>query len=149
MGKSESERFWSKVDIRGKDECWPWTGSRRGGYGLFRVGGKILSSHRVMASWCDPNFDPAAHYLHSCDNPPCCNPAHVSAGTHAQNVADMTARGRNRTPRPGNGFGRHKIEVMQYPEIRRRFAAGENKSAIARHYGVSPTRVRQIIQRGV
>lgn len=34
------DRFWSKVDQRGPDECWEWTVARnkaRGGYGVFTV----------------------------------------------------------------------------------------------------------------
>jgi len=32
--------------------------------------------------------------LHSCDVPACINPEHLSAGTHPENMADMTRRGR-------------------------------------------------------
>ncbi len=40
-------RFWSKVDRRGDDECWPWGGNIDiGGYGFFKVDGKMLKAHR-------------------------------------------------------------------------------------------------------
>lgn len=31
---------------------------------------------------------------HTCDNPPCCNPAHLYVGTRKQNVADAVERRR-------------------------------------------------------
>ena len=34
-----------------------------------------------------------AHALHACDNPPCCNPAHLKRGTHKQNMEEAAARG--------------------------------------------------------
>ena len=34
MDLPEHPRFWSKVDIRGDNECWPWTAYRNpSGYG--------------------------------------------------------------------------------------------------------------------
>ncbi|HEX3958080.1 MAG TPA: hypothetical protein VHZ03_15810 [Trebonia sp.] len=43
----DEARFWSKVDRRGPDECWPWTGSTDGnGYGIFSAGGRIFRAHR-------------------------------------------------------------------------------------------------------
>lgn len=41
------ERFWSKVDRREPDDCWPWTGSHvSGGYGNFWDGAKVVYAHR-------------------------------------------------------------------------------------------------------
>jgi hypothetical protein len=32
--------------------------------------------------------------MHSCDNPACINPEHLSVGTHQQNIQDAVTRGR-------------------------------------------------------
>lgn len=45
-------RFWSKVDRRADDECWPWLGSSNdAGYGIFMFGGRggtWARAHRYM-----------------------------------------------------------------------------------------------------
>lgn len=92
------ERFWSKVDRRGPDECWPWTAAKNRGYGVIGAGPR--SSGRKFAtrvSWelehgAPPRSD--MDILHRCDNPPCVNPAHLFEGTAADNVADMLGKGR-------------------------------------------------------
>jgi hypothetical protein len=43
--------------------------------------------------------------LHSCDNPICFNPEHLSAGSDKQNIAESIARGRRGTARKPYGKG--------------------------------------------
>lgn len=91
-----SDRLWPKVDRRGPDECWPFTGSRNEhGYGLIRgEDGKLVKAHRAAYELTHGPLPAGVVLRHSCDNPPCCNPAHGVPGTQADNVADMIARGR-------------------------------------------------------
>lgn len=89
-------RFWSKVDKRGPDECWPWTGTRvRAGYGRIRIGDAQRPTAQV--AWEIEHGEPFPRGLiacHSCDNPPCSNQAHIWPGTHRQNYEDCVAKGR-------------------------------------------------------
>jgi hypothetical protein len=95
--ESEIAAFWSLVDKRGPKECWPWIGRRHTrGYGFFDANKnyRSLRSTRVLikiVTGSDPGNNEACH---SCDYPPCCNPDHVFAGTHTDNMADMSAKGR-------------------------------------------------------
>lgn len=79
---------------------------------------------------------------HSCDNPPCVNPAHLSTGTKADNSADMVARGRS--PR-GSRSGASKLTERQVAEIRVRQAAGELHRVLAAEYGISRVTITNIV----
>lgn len=96
------DRFWSKVDKRGPDECWPWTGARSvTGYGMLSVPGlqAPVQAHRVACGLATGSVQDGRYVCHSCDNPGCCNPAHLWIGTHRENMHDMHAKGRNRNGR--------------------------------------------------
>jgi HNH endonuclease len=99
--RSLEERFWEKVDKRGPDECWEWTGGRFGpGYGALsrdRESGPA-PAHRLSYEFAYGPIHDGLHVLHRCDNPPCVNPAHLWAGTHDDNMADRHAKGRSRGP---------------------------------------------------
>ena len=119
-------RFWSKVDKRGPDECWEWTGgsvSAASRYGRLKVDGRLLLAHRVAFLYHN-GWEPRVR--HSCDNPPCCNPAHLLAGDQFSNMRDMLERGRAKT----------KLLEGDVIEIRRRRAAGEGLRAIAADFGI-------------
>lgn len=90
------ERFWSKVDRRGPDECWPWKGSRNpDGYGSFSYQGRQARAHRMAWMLANGAVPEAGKLIcHSCDNPPCCNPAHLWPGTPSDNMKDCYAKGR-------------------------------------------------------
>jgi len=103
VGNDEA-RFWSKVDKRGPDECWPWTtGLNHDGYGAFSYTGENgrvirLGAHRwILGHLRGTHLGPGEEACHSCDNPPCCNPAHLRVGSHQDNMTDMAER--NRQPK--------------------------------------------------
>jgi hypothetical protein len=95
-------RLLSRVDIRSDAECWPWMGAKTTfGHGRVKVAGKLYSPHRLIYHIaCEPlPPDDSRDWhgpvvMHSCDNPACCNPKHLSVGTQLQNINDMDAKGR-------------------------------------------------------
>lgn len=99
MTKSFEQRFWSKVERRGADDCWPWlAGTNQLGYGRIsttRAAGPILA-HRASYELANGTMPAGLIVCHRCDNPRCVNPAHLYAGTNAQNTDDMVKRGRHR-----------------------------------------------------
>lgn len=75
--------------------CWHWSGNLdKSGYGAYRVRGKWRKAHRESYATFIGAIPAGLHILHKCDVPGCVNPAHLYAGTNAQNVADKVARGR-------------------------------------------------------
>lgn len=100
-GSIDAASFWSKVDRDNEGDCWNWTaGTSKFGYGRFRIGDKLYSAHRVAYSLVKGDLPKGRGYhgfvvMHACDNPRCCNPAHLSLGTNRDNAKDMGAKGRN------------------------------------------------------
>lgn len=89
------ERLAARAIVGGPDECWLWQGATNGtnDYGTLGIRGRTLYAHRV--AWEEANGRPVPAGLvvrHSCDNPPCINPAHLDVGTQQDNVDDMMAR---------------------------------------------------------
>lgn len=92
----EITRFWSKVRIGDDSECWEWGRYRQAnGYGTCRFQ-KLQTYAHVVAFVLSHGTPPngKTQVLHSCDNPACCNPNHLSAGSQVDNMKDMDSRGR-------------------------------------------------------
>lgn len=136
-------RFWARV--RKGDGCWEWTGARtRHGYGWVTIGGKPGRAHRWAYIFAVGPIPDGMHILHSCDNPPCCRPDHLHVGTHAENMIEMSQRGRAGRP-IGEMSGKAKLTWPEVEDIRWRAARGEHRKAIAARYGIGTSTVDGIV----
>lgn len=144
------QRFWDRVDTSGGDDaCWPWTLSTNDqGYGRMGWGSKLELTHRIAwALGYNAGVFPDENVLHTCDNPPCCNPAHLFIGTQDDNMQDTVSKGRA-SRKYGNLNGRAKLTEDQVREIRALYAAGtHSQSELSSMFGIHQTRVSAIVNR--
>jgi hypothetical protein len=140
-------RFWAKIAVSAPDDCWPWTGCRdEDGYGLLALkwddGWRNRRTHRLSYELHRGEIPPGMYVLHSCDNPACCNPAHLRLGTQADNGADMKARGRCKR----NGYHRRVHDDATIQAIRAAVAAGAMQKDVAARFGVSRSYVSALVR---
>lgn len=132
--------FWSRVDRRSESECWEWSGFRdRKGYGRLKRNGDYYLAHR-FAMLCEGVQIDGLLVCHRCDNPPCCNPAHLFVGTVADNSRDMVLKGRNYAP-VGEQSATSKLTAGQVVAIR---ADPRGAVVVARDYGVTPSTILRV-----
>ena len=137
-------RFWSKVDKRGLNECWLWTGAVCGGangYGCIKIAGRAVRANRV--AW-EMAYGPVPEGLlvcHSCDTPLCVNVQHLWIGTNAENMEDRNRKKRNAA---GQRHGRTHLTSEDIHAIR---AAVGSQKAIAIKFGIAPSSVSAIRSR--
>jgi hypothetical protein len=105
-------RFWARVEKT--QACWNWRGSvRHFGHGHLNVLGVVTMAHRFSWTLTNGSIPDGLNVLHHCDNPRCVRPDHLFLGTHADNVADMNAKGRHAR---GERHGRAKLTDAQRAE---------------------------------
>lgn len=120
---------------------WPFN-SDKNGYGRLQVVGRTFSPHRLAYEIAyDPIPDGYVVRHSVCDNPACFNPRHLTIGTHADNVADKVAKGRQAM---GEGNAAAKLTEEQVLAIRQ---DPRPQRKLAREYGVSQPAIYQIKHR--
>lgn len=126
------------------DECIVWPFSRDAkGYAMFALPGyKSRRGHRLIYQIA--TGETLGHeelVMHSCDNPPCLNPRHLSKGTNADNLGDMVRKGRSHHGQRHYMTRLSEDQARQVRELRRR---GVPSTAVAEQFGISASSVRSI-----
>lgn len=139
--------FWRHVERR-HGRCWGWRGSTtKFGYGQIKSYQKKLGAHSV--SW-EIHYGPIPLGLsvcHRCDNPACCNPEHLFLGTHSENMADATSKGRMRNgDTRGVNNGRAKLTPSDIAVIR---SDPRSLTKIASDHSVSHVLIGKIKRREI
>ena len=133
---TSEERFWSKVDRSGDpNSCWPWIAGCDGkGYGAFKEAGRQEIASRFAYKLVVGPVPAGLWVLHSCDNPPCVNPAHLFLGTGATNSADRNEKGRQAW---GERSGHARLTLEDVRNIRALVASGASLASLGRRYRVT------------
>lgn len=147
-GLTEYQRFLKRVDVKGQNDCWLWTGARLRvkWHGQWR-GPKGVPEPTHRAAWrlWRSEIPQGMHVLHRCDNPICVNPAHLWLGTASDNMRDMWSKGRAR-PKTNIGEAHWATKVTE-SLVRDIRSSQESGVEIARRLGITPTTVCDIRKR--
>jgi hypothetical protein len=151
--KSLDKRLWGRLRLESSG-CMVWTGSLAGGgYGKIWWEGKLILVHCLVWTLKHGPIPDGMWVLHSCDNPPCANVAHLFIGTRQINMDDMVNKGRSASgernwshqhpdllPRPGAKLTPERVAV-----IRSKAASGKSYAALALEFGVSKSGIWKIV----
>lgn len=148
------EDFWARVDIRGMDECWEWTRAKNSksnplqAYGTVWMQAVKWRTHRAAFVFARGSIPEGMMVCHRCDNPPCCNPLHLFAGTSRDNAIDCSIKGRTNRER---GEDRYNATLTEddIREIRSTYQKRKNGGiyTLAKRFGVYPTMIHSILKR--
>lgn len=144
---------------RGGGECWVWVGPiHPNGYGTLgkRAGSAAKASHeyahRVSYEIHYGPIPVGLEVMHTCDNRPCVNPAHLTIGTHAENMTDMGNKGRAyrggvKPKSPASSqLGPANMDIHRANEIRSLHASGIGVKALADRFQISDSFVYSIVR---
>jgi len=147
-------RFWAKVKVG--SGCWEWLANKNNaGYGMIRLGGKGRKAlaHRVSYEMHCGAIPAGADVMHSCDNPACVRPDHLSVGSRSDNIKQAVARKRHPASPNAQNHEQWKRNVRasrsllledKRQEVEQLIAAGGTARGLGRKFNVDPSVITRI-----
>ena len=132
--KNSPNDIWQQIDMRHKDKCWLWKGkvNAKDGRPYITIEGKRRPVYVISLELYSGEEAKGRVARHSCDNPICCNPHHLSWGSHQDNMNDMKER------------ERHGMPKTVVRAILKLIETGKTQQEIADLYGISREAVSAI-----
>jgi DNA-binding MarR family transcriptional regulator len=139
-----TDRFWRRVDIKDKDDCWNWiAGKDEDGYGFVEFHGVTYRSTHIAYMITRGEIEKELFICHKCDNPSCVNPDHLFLGTCLDNVKDRHLKNRDAK---GSAVGTSKLNENEIEEILELYFNKKMMSKdIAKKYGVHRSTIGRVV----
>lgn len=142
-GAELASAFWSRLAHK-PTGCWEWTGTcMRFGYGsaYHPISRKKRAAHRIAYELAFGPIPDGLFVCHHCDNPPCCNPAHLFLGTASDNHQDKLRKGRG-----ASGYAQPKRRTISDGTgcLVLEAIKGASQADVAREFGISQQSVSLI-----
>jgi hypothetical protein len=146
--------FWGWLPLDDQDEsvCTVWTGPKdKDGYGQFSNSlGFSQYAHRVINEILHGKIPDGQQVLHRCDNPSCMRDSHHWRGTQADNMKDMSIKGRACClGLKGEKSGSAILTEAKVLEIRELASKGASKWALARGFKISAYTAYAVVARRI
>lgn len=126
LNKEQIDNIYNNIEQ--KNGCWEYNGTKdKNGYNYYST----MLVHRIIAHL--NNISIEDEVCHKCDNPSCVNPDHLFAGTHADNMKDKVAKGRQSKGKDVNAWCRQFTE-KEVNDIRN---SSLSCRALAKIHGIS------------
>jgi len=127
----------STVEVNKETGCHETTLGRNAvtGYARVRFAGEVKGAHRVMYEAVYGEIPEGSVVMHTCDNPKCVNPDHLTVGTQIENVQDRDAKGRTKN---------NKDSIFTKYDIRSIRASDCSLDSLAFVYGVHTKTINNI-----
>src|SRR5712671_2284212 len=143
------QRLLARINRLGPTDCWPWTGIiGTWGYGVFWLRGHNINASRATYLLLVAAVPKNLVVCHTCDNPACCNPAHLWVGTQADNLRDCRIKGRAKNVR-GKDHPRTlaKLSPRLIEKAKKlHYEKGISQSEIGRRWGVHSSVISRAVR---
>lgn len=142
-GETRDEKFNRLLPRGDENACWEWPSLGTNGYGVLCHQRRRYYAHRLSYELHKGPIPEGLHILHSCDNKACANPAHLHAGTHAENMREAAERGLmvGHTSMRGRNHPLAKLTEEQARDIK---YSGKSGYALWKKYGVAYSLIYRI-----
>lgn len=125
--------------------CWEWRGNKfPKGYGRVAVSDTTRGAHCIAYEVWVGAIPDGLLVRHSCDNPPCINPEHLSVGTSQDNSNDMVERQRQNSV-VGEAHYAAKLTADTVREIRKLYMEGWTQPMLAERFGTTSKNMHMIV----
>lgn len=147
MDSKYLDSFYSKINIGSDDECWEWAAyTDNDGYGRFSYyhqGKEVCKgAHRISYELRKGPIPKGMCICHKCNNPSCCNPDHLYAGTQKDNWKDMVDSGTATLVKDPSKNPKAKLSWEDVEQIRN---SNDTQVNLGKKYGVSQANISAIL----